>query len=55
MSAGQVSAALEVAERVASGALSVEGGVAFMVSALGVSEAVARGVLSGAKPLEIVA
>ena len=55
LTAGQVLAGLSVAERVGTGALTLEGGIAFMVEALGVTEDAARRVLAGARPLEIVA
>ena len=55
LNGAQVLAALSVAERVGTGALTLEGGIAFMVEGLGVTEDAARRVLSGAKPLEIVA
>lgn len=46
----QVAAALNIADRVASGAITEAGGVAMMVESLGVSEEVALEALSGAKP-----
>jgi len=55
LNGAQVLAALSVAERVGTGALTLEGGIAFLVEALGVTEDAARRVLAGAKPLEIVA
>jgi hypothetical protein len=55
LNGAQVLAALAVAERVGTGALTLEGGIAFMVEGLGVTEDAARRVLSGARPLEIVA
>jgi len=57
LNGAQVVAALAVAERVGNGQLTVDGGVVFMVEALGVTEATARRVLGGAQPapLEVVA
>ena len=54
LNGAQVLAALSVAERVGTGALTIEGGVAFMVEGLGVTEDAARRVLSGARPLVVV-
>ena len=53
LNGAQVLAALAVAERVGAGSLTLDGGVAFMVEALGVTEAAARRVLSGAKAIEV--
>jgi hypothetical protein len=55
LNGAQVLAALAVAERVGAGSLTLEGGIAFLVEALGVTEDAARRVLMGARPLEIVA
>jgi len=57
LNGAQVAAALSVAERVGAGQLTVEGGVAFMIEALGVTDDTARRMLQGAQPaaLEVVA
>jgi hypothetical protein len=54
LNGAQVLAALAVAERVGAGSLSLDGGVAFMVEGLGVTEGAARRVLSGARAIAIV-
>ena len=50
LNGAQIVAALEIADRVATGSLTVDGGVAVMVESLGVSEEAARSALSGAQP-----
>ena len=51
LNGAQVIAALSVAERVGQGALTLEGGIAFMVESLGLTEDAARRVLTGAQPV----
>lgn len=53
LNGAQVLAALSVSERVAHGALTLDGGIAFMVESLGLTEDAARRVLSGAQPVEV--
>jgi hypothetical protein len=53
LNGAQITAALEVAQRVAEGALTSAGGLALLVEALGISEATARAMVTGAKPAEV--
>ena len=50
LNGAQIVAALDIADRVATGSLTVTGGVAMMVESLGVSEESATLALAGAKP-----
>jgi len=52
LNGAQITAALDVVARVAAGALSADGALSFLVEGLGISEAAARKMIAGAKPVE---
>ena len=53
LNGAQILAALQVADKVSLGVLSIDGGIAFLVEGLGLSEDAARRALKGAKPAKV--